>query len=67
MSKVFGERLSTARKLGSGGNRNPDVVVTTKKVAVKYKRNPNLSIRDVAGKLKVSCAASQETSRVIDF
>ena len=36
--KGFGERLLTTRKLGSGGNRNPDVAATTKKVAAKYRQ-----------------------------
>ena len=60
--KVFGKRLSAARKLGSGGNRNPDVAATTK-IAAKYKRNPNLSIRDVAGKLNVSHTIEQRAKK----
>ena len=52
--KVFGERLSTARKSGSGGNRKPKAAETTKRVAGSFKRNPNLSLRDAANKLGVS-------------
>lgn len=40
--KVFGESLSTVRKPGSGGNRNPDVAATTKKLVAKYKWNPKI-------------------------
>jgi transposase len=61
--KVFGERLSTARKPGSGSNRNRDMAATTKKVAAKYKRNPNLSIRDAAGKLNVSHTTVQRAKK----
>ncbi|XP_055601918.1 SH2B adapter protein 2-like isoform X2 [Uranotaenia lowii] len=52
--KVFGERLSTARKPVSGGNRKPEAAETTKRVAGSFKRNPNLSLRDAANKLGVS-------------
>ena len=45
--KVFGERLSTARKAISGGNRKPEATATTKRVIARcFERNPNLSVRD---------------------
>ena len=52
--KVFGERLSTARKAGSWGNRKPEATATTKRVARCSERNPNLSIRDAAKNLGVA-------------
>ena len=61
--KSVWERLSTARKLKCGGNRNPDVAATTKKVVAKYKRNRNLFIRDVAIKLKVSHITVQRAKK----
>ena len=51
--KVSGERLSTARKTGSRKNRKPEATATTKRVARCFKRNPNLSVRDVAKNLGV--------------
>ena len=52
--KVFGERLLTARKAGSGGNRKAEATTTTKRVARCFEWNPNLSVRDVAKKLRVA-------------
>ncbi|XP_065094378.1 uncharacterized protein LOC135714894 [Ochlerotatus camptorhynchus] len=61
--KVFEERLLTARKPGSGGNRNPDVAATTKKVAVKYKRNPNLLILGRRWQLNLSHTTVQRAKK----
>ena len=57
--KMFGERFSTARKAGSGGNRKPEATATTKRVANCFERNPNLSVRDIAKNLGVASSTVQ--------
>ena len=52
--KVFGGCLSTARMAGSTGNRKPEAIATTKRVARRFVRDPNLSVRDVAKNLGVT-------------
>ena len=52
--KVFGERLSAARKAESGRNRKPEATATTPRVARCFERNPNLSVRDDAKNLAVA-------------
>lgn len=61
--KVFGERLSTTRKPGSGGNRKPVAAVTNRRVASAFMRNPNLSVRDVANKLGISSTTVHEAKK----
>ena len=60
---VFAERLSTARKAGSGGNRKPEATVTTKRVARCFERNLNLSVRDVAKNLGVTLSTVHRTKK----
>ena len=43
-SKVFSERLSTARKAGSEGNQKPEATAMIKRVSCCFEWNSNLSV-----------------------
>ena len=64
--KVFGERLSTARKAGSGGNRKPQATAMTKRVARCFERNPNLSVQDDAKNLGVAPSIVHRAKNELD-
>src|SRR5215207_9985614 len=58
--KRFDERLTTARKPGSGKNRCPVSKTKDKKVIEAFTRNPNPSVREVAKKVKMSASYVQK-------
>lgn len=61
--KNFNERKTTARKAGSGGKKGFKCEQKAKEVISAFKRNPRLSIRDVAKKVNMSPGYVQKVRR----
>ena len=65
--KRFRDRLTVDRKPGSGGKRNDNFKSQRNAVLGMIKRNPNLSIRDVAKKVKMSYSFVQKVKKAAGY
>lgn len=61
--KNFQQRLTLKRKVGSGGNHDSRFVAERKKVIKEFKKKPNISVRDVAKKVKMSPSFVQKVKK----
>lgn len=65
--KRFRDTLTVDRKPGSGGKRNDNFKLQRNAVLRMIKRNPNLSIRDVAKKVKMSYSFVQKVKKAAGY
>lgn len=65
--KRFRDRLTLDRKPGSGGKRNDNFKNQRNAVLRLIKQNPNLSIRDVAKKVKTSYSFVQKVKKAAGY
>lgn len=61
--KNFDNTLTVTRKKGSGRKKGPASKKTEKAVVDAFKKNPNLSVRDVAKKVKMSSSYVQKAKK----
>lgn len=65
--KRFRDRLTLERKPGSGGKRNDSFKSQRNAVLRLVKQNPNLSIRDIAKKVKKSYSFVQKVKKAAGY